>query len=115
VPYAEVADYYRAADVFVLSSLKEGFGRVYLEALIHGLPTIGHDQAVMRYVLGDAGITADLSRPGELAATLTRVLAAGGPESAAAERRESVRRRFAWERLAPQYAEMFRRCAGGGY
>jgi glycosyltransferase involved in cell wall biosynthesis len=115
VPYAEVADYYRAADVFVLSSLKEGFGRVYLEALIHGLPTIGHDQVVMRYVLGDAGITADLSRPGELAATIARVLAAGGAESAAAGRRESVRRRFAWGRLAPQYAEMFRRCAGGGY
>jgi hypothetical protein len=30
---------------FVLSSLKEGFGRVYLESLIHGLPTIGHDHA----------------------------------------------------------------------
>ena len=31
----EVADYYRAADVFALGSLREGFGRVYLEALMH--------------------------------------------------------------------------------
>ncbi|HYF34721.1 MAG TPA: glycosyltransferase, partial [Prosthecobacter sp.] len=31
----EVAAYYRAADVFVLASLAEGFGRVYIEALMH--------------------------------------------------------------------------------
>ena len=74
VPYEQVSDYYRAADVFVLGPLVEGFGRVYLEALMHGLPVIAHRHPVMEYVLGDEGRLADLSRPGELAGRLGREL-----------------------------------------
>ena len=136
VPYEQVADYYRTADCFVLASLKEGFGRVYLEALIHGLPTIGHRHPVIEYVLGDAGIVADLSQPGNLAPILAQVLsdcssgresapfASGSaqdglhilrlPERAAlfpASRRESVRARFSWPVLAPKYLEMFQAAA----
>ena len=40
VPVGKVNRYYQAADLFVLSSLSEGFGRVYIEALIAGLPVI---------------------------------------------------------------------------
>ena len=58
VPYEQVFDYYRAADVFVLASLKEGFGRVYLEALMYGLPVIAHRHPVMEYVLGGEGVWA---------------------------------------------------------
>ena len=37
----ELADLYRQADVFVMPSLVEGFGLVYLEALAHGCHVIG--------------------------------------------------------------------------
>jgi len=117
VPYEQVADYYRAADCFVLASLKEGFGRVYLESLMHGLPTIGHRHPVIEYVLGDVGITADLSQPGNLAPVLAQVLSdcSSGRESAPSKsaqgRRESVRARFSWPVLAPSYLEMFRASA----
>jgi 1,2-diacylglycerol 3-alpha-glucosyltransferase len=111
VPYAEVADYYRAADVFALASLQEGFGRVFLEALIHGLPVIAHDHPVMRFVLGSEGAFADLSRPGALASQLDAALHAAHDPAAAAHRRESVRSRFSWPVLAPQYREMFLDCA----
>lgn len=40
----EVADHYRLADVFVLPSKKEGFGIVFLEALICGTRVIGGNQ-----------------------------------------------------------------------
>lgn len=109
VPYEEVAPYYQAADAFVLSSLQEGFGRVYLEALMYGLPTFAHDGPVMQYVLGDEGLFANLSRPGALAERLSAWTRPewDEPEDAAAQRRNSVRDRFGWETLAPSYVSMF--------
>jgi glycosyltransferase involved in cell wall biosynthesis len=108
-----VTNFYRAADVFVLGSLAEGFGRVYLEALAHGLPTIGHRHPVIEYVLADAGITGNLSRKGALTALLADELAklpSATPE-AEERRRKSVRDRFGWENLRPAYAAMFRTAA----
>jgi 1,2-diacylglycerol 3-alpha-glucosyltransferase len=110
VPYEQVADYYRAADVFALASLHEGFGRVYLEALIHGLPIIAHDHPVVRYVLSEHGTLADLSQTGALARALDRELTQPVSPELAACRRESVRSRFSWPILAPRYRDMFARC-----
>ena len=113
VPYRDVAAYYRASDVFVLGSLAEGFGRVYLEALMHGLPTIGHRHPVIEYVLGDVGEVVDLSMPGNLTMALSNVL--GDPRRASDQARlkrgESVRSRFDWGVLRDKYAAMFLECA----
>ena len=107
VPYEQVNDYYRAADCFVLASLKEGYGRVYLEALMHGLPTIGHHHPVIEYVLGDVGIKGDLSREGELTSLLMHVLRQPARIEASVKRWEAMRDRFSWSTLAPKYREMF--------
>jgi len=107
VPYQEVSDFYRAADVFVLASLQEGFGRVYLEALMHGLPVIAHRHPVMEYVLGGEGMLGDLSRAGELAALLARELKPTLDGAAVLRRWDNVRRRFSWPALAPQNYNMF--------
>lgn len=43
IPEAELTDYYKLADVFVLPSKKEGFGLVFIEAAACGCPVIaGH-------------------------------------------------------------------------
>lgn len=110
VAHARVQEYYRAADVFVLCSLQEGFGLVYLESLMHGLPSIGHSHPVIEYVLGGEGIIADLSKPGALAAELSALLPAAAvkADDGVAERRsKSVRTRFSWEALLPEYERMF--------
>ncbi len=110
VPHDELADHYRAADLLVLASLQEGFGRVFLEALVHGLPVIAHDNPVMRFVLGDEGTFGDLSKPGVLAALIREKLSREDSEADAIRRREMVRARFSWIVLAPQYREMFLDC-----
>jgi 1,2-diacylglycerol 3-alpha-glucosyltransferase len=111
VPHDQVADYYRAADLFVLASLQEGFGRVFLEALIHGLPVIAHDHPVMRFVLREEGIFGDLSKTGTLAGLIRETFGREDSEADAIRRRETVRQRFSWQVLAPQYRDMFFDCA----
>lgn len=111
VPYADVGDYYRAADCFVLASLQEGFGRVYLEAQMHGLPVVAHRHPVMEFVLGEHGTLADLSQAGALAREVTISLSQPTNVETAHERWRSVRERFGWDLLQPRYREMFVRCA----
>jgi glycosyltransferase involved in cell wall biosynthesis len=113
VPYRDVADYYRAADAFVLASLKEGFGRVYLEALMHGLPVIAHDYPVMRYVLNSEATFIDMATPGALSAATAATLAVPLDDRAMKKRWQSVYDRFDWRVLAPDYARMFAAAAVG--
>jgi 1,2-diacylglycerol 3-alpha-glucosyltransferase len=104
----QVSAYYRAADVFALASLQEGFGRVYLEALMHGLPVIAHRHPVMEYVLGQEGTLADLDRPGAMTAALSAAIREGNEDRSRRQRWESVRERFSWQKLAGEYVNMFR-------
>lgn len=111
VPYEQVDNYYLAADCFVLGSLQEGFGRVYLEALMRGLPVIAHRHPVVEFVLGKCGTLGNLAQPGELAGLMKRELSQSlGPEIML-RRWENVQNRFSWHVLAPAYAAMFRECS----
>lgn len=111
VPYEQTAPFYQAADLFVLASLLEGFGRVFLEAMIHGLRCVAHDYPVTRYVLGEKGVYADLSREGTLSAVLSDPAVWQSDPAERIAARQSVRDRFSWEALKPVYREMFLRCA----
>jgi len=108
---SEVSDYYDAADLFVLCSLREGFGRVYLEALIRGLPCVVNDDVVPRFVLGEEGVFVDMTDHQKAAAAIRAQLAAPSEPGAARRRREHVRANFGWENLRDAYADMFQRAA----
>src|SRR5580658_8601356 len=101
VPLEEVNQYYRASDYFVLGSLKEGFGRVFIEALAEGLPIIAHDHSVMRFVLGDQAELVDLSRPGTLSALISRNAELQEDAGRAIQRRRYVESNFSWTTLRP--------------
>ena len=66
---------YRAADVFVLGSLKEMMPIALLEALASGLPCVVHAHPVMQWMVGPGGLTPDLSNDGALAAVRIETLA----------------------------------------
>jgi glycosyltransferase involved in cell wall biosynthesis len=63
----EVAAMYRAADVFVLPSLREPYGTVYGEALAAGLPVVGWRAGNLPYLAED-GREGVIVEPGDIAA-----------------------------------------------
>jgi 1,2-diacylglycerol 3-alpha-glucosyltransferase len=112
VSSTEITDYYRVADLFVLSSLSEGFGRVFLEAMSLGLPCLTHDYEVTRFVLGEHGYFANFELPESLAKLVSQVLVHNN-EELKYQRHQSVYDRFSWEKLAPSYIKMIQSVANG--
>lgn len=67
---------YRQCRLFCLPSTKEGFGIVYIEAMLHGLPVLAVRATAVPEVVGD-GVSGLLSKPGDmdgLAANMDRLL-----------------------------------------
>ncbi|MGE0406575.1 MAG: glycosyltransferase, partial [Candidatus Korobacteraceae bacterium] len=71
-----LASYYQACDVFVLPSLKEGFGIVFLEAMRFAKPCIGARAAAVPEVVlnGETGLLADPGDSRSLAEASVRIL-----------------------------------------
>ena len=110
VPYQEVSQYYHAADAFVLASLHEGFGRVFLEAMSSGLPCLAHDYPLTRFVLGSSGSLVNFTQAGSLTALLCGALQDSREAAERQARHQTTFERFSWQHLGTQYVEMIQRC-----
>ena len=103
VPYANVPEHYRDADIFVMPSLMEAFGMPLAEALAAGLPAVAGRTGGIVDIVED-GVTGLLVEPadaGELTAALRRLL--DEPElrgSIASAGRDRARARFGWDSVA---------------
>jgi glycosyltransferase involved in cell wall biosynthesis len=65
--------YYESCDVFVLPSVKEGFGIVFLEAMSRGKPCIGARACAVPEVIRD-GVTGILVDPSQLATEMPEAI-----------------------------------------
>ncbi|GGY16266.1 glycosyltransferase family 4 protein [Paludibacterium paludis] len=93
-PQAELARFYRAADVFVFPSLTDTFGLVLLEAMACGTPVAAYPVAGPRDVVGDSGAGAlddDLRRACLAALAIDR------------EHVRQIAERFSWTSAARQF------------
>ena len=95
---AELRRLYSKATLFVMPSLIEGFGQVYLEALSHGLPVLG----TVNTCCPDIGAESDgiyLTTPGnidELVAKIETLARSLPGDLEARQRARDCSRRFSW-------------------
>ena len=88
VSEADLPDYYRAADVFVMPSTGEGFGIAFLEAASAGLAVIGGncDGSMDALADGAIGMPADPHDPQALAAAISECLNGNRPRATGLDR-----------------------------
>lgn len=110
VAYNQMADYYKIADAFVLASLSEGFGRVFLEAMSYGLPCLAHEYETPRYILGKEGYFANFELAGSLASLIPQSLAESHDISKQRRRHRTIYERFSWDQARPEYIKLFQKC-----
>lgn len=99
----ELADYYRAADLFVTTPWYEPFGITPLEAMACGTPVIGSDVGGIRFTVrdGETGRLVPPADPEALALAAAALLR--DPRALAAMARRGIRRvneHFTWSRVA---------------
>ena len=110
-----LTDYYKAADVFVLPTRKEGFGLVVLEAMASGLCVIASDGGAPPELLGEAGMLFETGNYDSLAETILRVLSDDLlRQKLGAEARDRAVRTFTWDRCAQAYIRIYKEVAGLG-
>jgi len=109
VPHDEMPALYRAADLFVLASLYEGFGMAFTEAMAAGCPVVAHRDPTLAWLVGDGGVIMDMSEPGELGAAVGALMEQPGKLRALGERaRQRIHDALSWEVLIPKYVETYR-------
>ena len=60
-PYAQMPQVYRSANVLTSAATQPPYGLKYVEAMACGLPVVTTDDEIRRYLIGDGGITCDVT------------------------------------------------------
>ncbi|HEY1789381.1 MAG TPA: glycosyltransferase [Verrucomicrobiae bacterium] len=105
IPEDQLADYYRAADVIVLSSRYEAFGMSAVEAMACGTPAVltVHGGMYHTVKLGKHGFYADPCDPKELGNMILEALENAGPRVELSRLgAEKARSLFTWNGVAKQ-------------
>jgi glycosyltransferase involved in cell wall biosynthesis len=107
-PSDNIADYYRAADLFVLPSIREGLPNALLEAMACGLPVIAANASGTRELVveGKTGYLFDAKDPN----SLQQALKSGLDTSASrlgVTARALVEQRYAISRVAKRYERLY--------
>jgi 1,2-diacylglycerol 3-alpha-glucosyltransferase len=108
-PHEQIQNLFGASDVFVLGSLKEGFGRCIIEAMLCGIPVVIHNAPCFRWVAqGDSVWHVDTTVRGELMHAVGQALSCDHRSEA-----EETSKRFSWDALIPSYVDMYERVFRG--
>ena len=106
----ELLYYYNAADLFVMPSLSEGWGYVFGEAMLCGVPVIGTDTPGIRDVLTNKNCSI-LVKPND-PITLAEAIEKGLNKKWDKERIIKYAQTFSWEKRMKEFEKVYR-CISG--
>jgi glycosyltransferase involved in cell wall biosynthesis len=108
---SDVHTLFRAADLFVFPSRREGFGNVIIEAMACGLPSIlANLDGISRYLLGTSGggIVVDTADPRDYAHAMCDLIGnTSRLDTMGRLARQRALDRFALDRIADAYVSFF--------
>ena len=114
---SDVADFYKIADLYVMSSVQEGLGTAVLDALAAAVPVVATNTGGLPEIIHD-GKTGRLVAPGEpealadgIVEMLTRVEAA---KAMADEGRAMVQNYFSIDAMVDKNIEVYQRVLADG-
>lgn len=113
---ASLADYYNAADIFVLPSRYEPFGIVMLEAMASGVPVVATNNGGPATVIehGVDGYVGNPSDSSAFAAFIARLLADDEARARFGERaHRKVIADYSWDAVASKFSAAYQRPTGG--
>lgn len=105
---AQVSDmpaFYQSIDVFLMTSITEGFPNVLVEAMASGLPCISTDVGDAKYIVQDLGAIVPPRNPQALADAILQYAQKSQAEKQALKQatRERVEQNFSIEKVSEQY------------
>jgi glycosyltransferase involved in cell wall biosynthesis len=106
---SELANLYNTHDIFVLPSLYEGFGMVFLEAMAAAMVVVGTETGGMPDLIehGTDGFLIPRRDPAALRHTLMTLLNDDALRVAVGERARAKAVQYTWERAARHTAEVY--------
>jgi glycosyltransferase involved in cell wall biosynthesis len=109
VPQTELAERYWAADVLILTSLREGWNQVMLEAMASGLPVVATDIPGLRDAAGGAALLVPPGDPAAVADAVQKLT--GDPELWQRQRERGLARTsdLTWNAIARRLADLYER------
>jgi D-inositol-3-phosphate glycosyltransferase len=107
VPRAQLADWYRAADLVAVPSHSESFGLVAVEAQACGTPVVAADVGGLPTAVGDAGVLVDGHDPHVWSLALEGLLIDPGKREALSRKAIHHAALFGWDRTTERLYEVY--------
>lgn len=100
IPDDELPELYNLAEVYVHTTLYEGFGLPVLEAMSCGTPVITSNRSSLPEIAGGAALLVDPGNVEEMAAAMHRVLTDAGLRKQMSQKGLEQSKLFTWEKTA---------------
>jgi glycosyltransferase involved in cell wall biosynthesis len=111
IPNEDLPGIYNLADVFVLTSVYEGFGIPVIEAMACGCPVIASKTGALPEVGGNAAQYVDPSNPEEIAEAIKKVLVEKTSRAELVNKGLNRANDFSWEKCARETLAVIRSVA----